>query len=175
MPFQLIVGPENGVIRRSVHCSCFSREARPTLWVSEALATTHGQILFDSSQIPGLATSVYGLRRSFVAEHPDQVRKFLQVWQRASTYVREHREETFAIIAAANHHTVEQVRDFAALDDIFDERDNKLAFSFASGYDSRHGTAHQISDFLLAKGLTDRPLDSESFLDPSFVRALSAP
>ena len=51
-------------------------------------------------------------------------------------------------------------------------RENELAFSFAASFDSLHGVTRQINDFMIAKGITSRKLDSGQFLDGSFIRAL---
>jgi NitT/TauT family transport system substrate-binding protein len=143
-------------------------------FASQALARHHGHVLFDTSQIPGLDSTVYGLRRTTVDSRRDDVQKLLAVWRRATHFIQTDPDAAFAIIAAVNRKTLEQVRAFEQLDNVFDERDNKLAFSFASGFDSLHGAARQINDFMLDRGITKAALDSEYFLDASFVKALDA-
>jgi NitT/TauT family transport system substrate-binding protein len=144
-----------------------------TAWESYAgqgLKAIKGNILFSTAQIPGLDPQVYALRREFIQKRPDEVRKFLRVWQQACEYIRKQPDEAFAIVAEVNGQTPQQVREFAALDKILDQRDNELAFSFTSGFDSLHGAAGKINAFMLDKAMTDKRLDSTRFRDPSFLR-----
>jgi NMT1/THI5 like len=66
----------------------------------------------------------------------------------------------------------EEVRQFAKIDKILDLRDNELAFSFAAGFDSLHGAVRQMNDFMIARGMTAKKLDSSQFLEGSFLEAL---
>ena len=71
-----------------------------------------------------------------------------------------------------NKKTREEIRQSAQIDKILGWRENELAFSFAASFDSLHGVTRQINDFMIAKGITSRKLDSGQFLDGSFIRAL---
>ena len=50
--------------------------------------------------------------------------------------------------------------------------DNQVAFSYAAGFESMHGTARRINAFMIASGMTTERLDSLDFLDARFVLAL---
>jgi NitT/TauT family transport system substrate-binding protein len=141
-------------------------------YATQTLDALKGRVLFETSQIPNLDPQVYAMRRQFIQQRPDDVRKLLHVWQRTGEFIRTHPDEAFAIVAEVNHQPIEAVRELARLDRIFDLHDNELAFSFSTGVDSLHGSARKINDFLLANGVTRQPLDSAQFLDPSFVREL---
>jgi NitT/TauT family transport system substrate-binding protein len=134
-----------------------------------------GSILFDTSMISGLDPQVYALRREFLEKRPEDVRKLLRVWQRTSEFMRKSPDEALAIVAAVNKQSVADVRAFTTLDRVLDVRDNELAFSFSSGFDSLHGAARQISDFMIARRITPKPIDGTRFLDASFVRELQQP
>jgi NitT/TauT family transport system substrate-binding protein len=141
-------------------------------YATEGLEAARGHNLFDTSQAPGLSPTLIVFQRKFIEERPSEVTAFVKVWHRSTTYIKAHPEEAFGIVAAANHKTLEEVRRFAEIDKILDQRDNELAFSFAAGFDSLHGAVRQMNDFMISKGITDQKLESSEFLEGSFIRAL---
>jgi NitT/TauT family transport system substrate-binding protein len=144
-------------------------------YAAQGRDAVNGTILFDTSQISGLDPQVYAVRREFLQKRPDDVRRLLRVWLRTTEFMRKSPDEALGIVATVNHKSIADVRAFAALDRILDARDNELAFSFSSGFDSLHGAARQINDFRVARGMTSQPLDSTRFLDASFIRELQQP
>jgi len=135
-------------------------------YATEGLDAVKGHNLFDSSEVPGLSPNLIVFQRKFIEGRQSEV------WQRTTTFIKEHPDEAFGIAAAVNKKSREEVWQFAQIDKILDRRDNELAFSFAAGFDSLHGAVRQINDFMIAKGITSEKLDSSHFLDGSFIRAL---
>jgi NitT/TauT family transport system substrate-binding protein len=141
-------------------------------YATQTLDAIKGHDLFDTSQTPGLSPSLIVFRRKFLEGRPNDVGVFVKVWQRTTTFIKEHPDEAFRIIATLNKKTPAEVRQFAKFYKILDLQDNVQAFSFAAGFDSLHGAIRQVNGFMIARGITDKKLDSSYFLEGSFIRGL---
>lgn len=137
-------------------------------FVTEAVAEG-GRKLFDTSDIHGLSTVGYVFSRKFIRERPADVRAFLKVWHRTTRFIKEHPEEAFAIIANIYGKPLHEVRDFAQIDLILDLDDNRTRFSHSHGFESLAGTSDRINRHMLKRGVIDRALDHDRFLDYSFL------
>jgi NitT/TauT family transport system substrate-binding protein len=142
----------------------------PTL--TKAVEEAHGHKLWDSTIIPGLSPSVLATRASLVRERPEDLQKLLDVWQRGSEFIQQHPEEAFAIVARTNKKTLAEVRQFAAGVRLLDRRANLVAFSYGAGFDSLHGSARMMNDFLVKEKLAPKPIDSIALLNDSFLKAM---
>jgi len=140
--------------------------------VAEAVEKTKGKKIWDSSRIPGICPAALATRRQLVRERADDLRKLLQVWKRATEFIAQRSEEAFAIVARVNKKTPAEVREFASIDRILDQRENKTAFSYAAGFDSLHGAARVMNDFLVKQKVISEPLESTDLLDEQFLNAL---
>lgn len=136
---------------------------------SNAVSAVKGKRLFTTADLPGVCGDVCAFRQSFVDDHPEEVQRYVNVWHRASDFIKAHPEEAYAIVAEINKKPIAEVKKLASLDKLLDLSDNKLAFSYASGFESLHGTWRQMNDFMLDKGLVKDRLDSTKFLDSRFL------
>ena len=143
-------------------------------YVSEVVAAG-GRKLFDTSELPGLSPNGQAVRRSFLRKREEEVAAYVRVWLRTSEYMRTHPEEAYAIIAGIYGTTPEQVSDFARRDKIQNLHDNKVAFTFAAGFESLHGSARWINKFLIRHGITREWMDTTEFIDGRFIRHLRLP
>jgi NitT/TauT family transport system substrate-binding protein len=140
--------------------------------LTEAVEKGHGHKLWDSTIIPGISPSLLTTRAAVVRERPEDLQKLLAVWQRATEFIQQHPEEAFAIVARVNKKTLAEVRQFAAVDPLLDRRANLVAFSYAAGFDSLHGSARMMNGFMLKQKLTPKPLDSIALLNDRFLKAM---
>jgi len=138
--------------------------------LSEAADKGDGYKIFGTSEIPGLISDVIGFHRSFIEERPGDVQAYVNVWHKTTKFIKENPEEAFGIIAEIYNVTPEEVQALTQEDKILDLRDNKVVFSYAAGFESLHGTAKQINDFMKENGITDMTLDSVEFIDGQFIR-----
>jgi NitT/TauT family transport system substrate-binding protein len=129
-----------------------------------------GRSIFDSSQVPGLIYVGLTFHRSFIEQRPQDVQAYVNVWHKTTEFIKEHPEEAFQIIADIYDVPVGDVQAFTQQDKILDLADNKISFSYAAGFESLHGTARQINDFMIEKGITDKKLDTLDFIDARFIR-----
>jgi NitT/TauT family transport system substrate-binding protein len=128
--------------------------------------------LFDTSEIPGISPSATAFHRDFVNERPEDVQAYASVWHKTVEFIKKNPNEALGIIASIYNVSLEDVISFAEVDKILDLRDNQTTFSYAAGFESLHGTARQINDFMIKQGLSDKYLDSTEFLDSRFIRNL---
>jgi NitT/TauT family transport system substrate-binding protein len=138
----------------------------------EVLAGNKTRKLFDTSEIPGISPNGQTFRRSFLEERPGDVQAYVNVWYKTSLFIRENPKEAFSIIAQIYDTTPGEAQAFTQLDRVLDLRDNIVAYSFGSGFESLHGAARKINNFLIEDGVTDKQLDSTEFIDASFLRSL---
>jgi NitT/TauT family transport system substrate-binding protein len=141
-------------------------------YVTQAQRATNGERVFSTADFSGLTYSVFTLRRDFVTARPDDVQKLMRVWQRAVAYVREHPDESCAIVAKSLDEKLEEVREILPTDRVLDAADNMRAFSYAAGFESLHGSWRRMNDFMLERGLVQTRVASPDHLDPRFVHAL---
>lgn len=137
-----------------------------------ARARVHGVRLWDSSITPGISPSIISTRRTVLRERRDDLQKVLAVWRRASALLDRHPDEAYALVARANHKTIDEVRSLALTDRRVGLRDNLAAFSFASGFESLHGSARVMTDFQFTRGLIAYRPDTADLLDPALLRTL---
>jgi NitT/TauT family transport system substrate-binding protein len=139
---------------------------------TKVLEATAGKVIFDTSQVPGLVPDVITFNREYVENHPENVQAYVNVWHKTTKYMKSNEDEAFSIIAKKYGVSLEDVKEFAEVDRILDLSDNKIAFTYAAGFESLHGTAKQINNFMKQKGITDKNLDSTEFIDASFIRGV---
>ena len=142
-------------------------------FVSEILAENVARKLFDTSEIPGISPNGATFHRSFIEERPGDVQAFVDVWHKTTEFIKQNPKEAFSIIANVYDSTPGDVQAFTQTDKILDLRENIVAYSFGSGFESLHGAARKMNNFLIEKGVTDKQLDSTEFIDARFLRVLS--
>lgn len=141
-------------------------------FVSEVIEKADGRKLFDTSEIPGISPNGQVFHRSFIDERPGDVQAFVNVWNNTTLFIKQEPKQAFDIISRINNQTPGEVQTFAQLDKILDLRENSVAFSFGSGFESLHGSARKINNFLIQNGVTDKQMDSTEFIDGRFLRTL---
>lgn len=142
-------------------------------YATQGLNAVKGTRLFDTSQFPGLVWAVYAARPELLERRKAELQALARVWQRTTQFIRQHPERAYAIVAEVNRKTPDEVRALATKDRILDLRDNLTAFSFATGFESLHGTTRQMNDFMVQRGIAAKQLDTALLFDSHMVRALS--
>lgn len=141
-------------------------------FVTDILDNANARKLFDTSEIPGISPNGHAFQRKFIEQRPGDVQAYVDVWHRTTLYIKENPKQALAIISRRYNEEPGDIQAFMQQDRVLDIRDNNVAFSFGSGFESLHGAARKINDFMIENGLTDKHLDSTEFLDASFLRVL---
>jgi NitT/TauT family transport system substrate-binding protein len=140
--------------------------------ISNLIKNHDAKRIFDTSDVPGLIPDIMAFHENFLQERPEDVQAFVDVWHRTTKFMNENQEEAFEIIAQHNNVPVEEVIDFSKGVKIQNYRDNKIAFSYATGFESLHGAARQINRFMNDNNITDKRLESVDFIDARFIRGV---
>ena len=140
--------------------------------VTELQNAIGGNRMFSTADFPGLTYNVFALRRDFVESRPEDVMALLRVWRRTVEFIRENPDESCDIVSKLVNDPPSSVRKLLMEDRILDVADNTRAFSYAAGFESLHGSWRRMNDFMLARDLVKRRVDSPQHLDSRFVNAL---
>lgn len=140
--------------------------------VSEGVRKAKGRRLWDTSNTPGISPAMLATHESVLKERPGDVQKLLGVWRRGVEFLRQHPAEAHAIVARVNRRSPEEVAELRKVDRVLDWDDNVAAFSIAQGFESLHGTARVMNDFLLTQKLATGRLDTTVILEARFLRGL---
>jgi NitT/TauT family transport system substrate-binding protein len=141
---------------------------------SEAIKDGDGKNLVDSSLTLGLLPEGVAFHRKFIEEKPEDVQAYVNVWHKTTQFIKDNPKEAFEVISERYGVPIGEVQDFLQDDKILDLQDNKIAFSYAAGFESLHGTAKQINKFMKKNGITDKDLDSTEFIDARFIRGVES-
>jgi NitT/TauT family transport system substrate-binding protein len=91
---------------------------------------------------------------------------------KTTEFIKTNPGEAFQIISDIYDVPVADVQAFTQDVKILDLKENHQAFLFSNEFESLHGSARKINNFMIEKGITDKHLDSTSFLDPRFIRGV---
>ncbi len=141
--------------------------------VSEAIAQGNGRKIFNTSEIPGISPAGLVFHRGFIKERPGDVQAYVNVWHKTTLFIKENPDEAFGLIAEIYDVSPDEVQAFSRLNQILALRENLTSFSYGAGFESLHGTALQINNFLIDQDVTKTQLDSMEFIDATFIRALN--
>lgn len=141
--------------------------------VSEIIDNAGGRKLFDTSEIPGISPNGQAFLRRFIDQRPGDVQAYVNVWHKTTQFIKQNPAKAFGIIAQIYDQSPGQVQAFTQQDRILDYRNNIVAFSYGSGFDSLHGVARRINNFLIDNKITDKQLDSTEFIDARFIQRLA--
>jgi len=143
-----------------------------TPFTEKILAQGNARKLFDTVEIPGLVPSGSAFHRKFIKERPGDVQAFMEVWHKTTYFIQVHPKEAFGIIAEIYGKTIGEVQAFVHIEKIMDLKDNLIAFRYSTGFESLHGSARRINDYMIKRGIANQQLDSTDFLDARFIRGL---
>jgi NitT/TauT family transport system substrate-binding protein len=126
------------------------------------------QVIFTSSDTPGLIQDVLIFQGKTLSEHPNAVRSFIDAWFEAVELWLADPDEGSRIIAGATDLGIK--REECSLNGImlYDREQNLQVFA-AGGEGSLHSTAQLYADFYIQSGHVSVHVDAERLLDPSFL------
>lgn len=120
--------------------------------MSEAVVKLGANIIFDSSEIDGINGGLWVFSRDFVNERPGDVQAFVRVWARTADYIRENPDEAFLYIAEVYGGNVDDVKAYAALDQILTPDEAKKRLSNSLGFNSVYGVLRRMESFISPSG-----------------------
>lgn len=146
------------------------------LWepfLSKAVRSGKGQILFSSKDTPGLIPDLLVFKAEVVQERPEDVRRVLRAWFDALSFLQAHTDEALGIMARAAEMPLDEYRTLMASVKIFSLQDNVHAFTRADDWTYLGYTGRKTAEFLKGVGMLDRIPDVEALLNKSFIEELA--
>lgn len=137
--------------------------------VRTELLASGGNLVFDSTKIPGEIADVLFVRDALIASHGPTLRAVVDGYFQALTYTRSHPEDAAARCASREGLTPEQYIDALALVRMPDRAENRaLLGGPAPGLVA---TAERILELLVRTGEVSRRLDPSDLVDDRLVRS----
>lgn len=134
-------------------------------WVTRATALGN-KAIFTSADTPDLILDSIVVTNATLANRKDALVLFIKAINKGVQYLREHPQESHAIIANVLDVSPTDVADMLAGDKIYDIADNKsLLAPNGKGYDSLNA----VVEFLTGQGLLSKPIDGRALLTGSLL------
>lgn len=140
-------------------------------FTTTALAREGSKALFTSADYPGAIPDHLVFDAGFVADHPAEVQKLVDVWFETIDYIKANPAASVAIMAKKAEVSEQDYLTYDQGTTIFDLDDNLAAFASGTASTNLDFKAAEIADFLLQVGLIEQVPDLSTLLDPTFVKA----
>jgi NitT/TauT family transport system substrate-binding protein len=144
-------------------------------FVNQIQATRKGRPLFSSKDMPGLVADVVVVSDKALKQKRADCVGMVKAWYDVERFIREHRDEAVAIMAAVVKQTPDEYRLFLPGVRFLNAKDNAQAFAPASDPRSLAGISPQIIRFLTDAKLVKGNVDLSSVLDQSLVLDAAKP
>jgi NitT/TauT family transport system substrate-binding protein len=141
-------------------------------WLSRAAKTGFGRVLVSSKQYPDLIVDSFAFRRDFIDKYPGTVRAFTKAYYEAMDWFQKNQSEGEQVVGAA---VKEQPADVAAdltTIQLFDAGLSKQTMGTKDHHGRMYGLVKDAAAFWHKQGATQREIDPDKALDPSFVSGL---
>ncbi|UJF32251.1 ABC transporter substrate-binding protein [Paenibacillus hexagrammi] len=146
------------------------------LWepfLSKALASGKGKLLFSSADTPGLIPDLLVFREEVTKNRPEDVKKIINAWFDALDYWKANPEESLQIMAKAAETPLDEYKAGVNSVKIFQIEDNLKAFQKGDSYTSLAFTSKKTAEFLKGLDMLSSIPDADSFLDGHFVEEVA--
>jgi NitT/TauT family transport system substrate-binding protein len=144
--------------------------------LSQIVAVDGGKkfhVVFSSKDAPGLITDVLVYNKSYIQQHPAEVKATIEAYLEGLAYMKRHPEETDAIIGKAMGISAKDVKE--QMSGVFNIPLNGMVKSFtkSTATTSFYGSGPVIGKVLMGKKQIAAVPPIESTFDASFVMALN--
>jgi len=143
-------------------------------FLSQILKSENIHTVYSSKDAPGLITDILTFRSDFIEEYPETVQQIVNIYFKALNVWKENPEEAHSILALEFEDTQEGVALQLEGVTLLDERNNKTAFTFASGLQSLYGNMRNINDFVHKHLDTSaEKIDTDKIITKQFIRNIN--
>ncbi len=143
-------------------------------FISQSLQSGDYKVVYSSKDAPGLITDIMTFRTDFITAHPETVEAILRVYFKALQFWKDHPEEANAITAEAFKDTTQGIAQQLEGIRMLDEKDNKIAFTYAGGLRSLYGNLREIGRFVRKyQGEMTASLDTDKLVERRFIKDIS--
>lgn len=141
-------------------------------WLSNAKKTGFGTVLVDSSKYPDAIVDVFGFNKTFIAQHPDTVKTFVQMYDKGVTYLKQHPTEAYTMLAKHYNESAEEVKGQLEGLQIMSVSDSKTFFGSSSNPGLGYQLAEEASNVWFEQGILNQKVDKtqiNELIDPSYL------
>jgi NitT/TauT family transport system substrate-binding protein len=139
-------------------------------FVSQAVASGKGKVIFSSKDIPGIVPDLFVVRQEVLDRQPEDIQKILKVWYQTLEYRTAHLEEVLSIEAKQAGVSVADYKNFLKGFKWLTPQEAQTAFKPGSTPESLPYAAKETTQFMLAQKLiTKEPPAFETFISPQFL------
>ena len=143
-------------------------------FTTQALVRSGAKALATSADFPGAIPDHLVVSRDLVRSRPDDLQKLIDTWFDTLAFIRANPAEANAIMAKKAGVPVSDYQTYDKGTTIFSLEDNLAAFASGSTTKNLDFEAGEISKFLLAAKLIDKPPDLTGLFEARFVKATTA-
>lgn len=140
-------------------------------FVSQAVTSGKGKIIFSSKDVPGLVPDLLAIREDAIARQPEAIAKLLKVWYSTLDYRRSHLNEVLPIEAKQAGISVAEYQNLLKGFEWLTPQEAIAALQPGNTTQSMLNTAKVVSDFMLRqKLLTKEPPAFTQLIDDRALR-----
>lgn len=137
-------------------------------YVTEIESFKLGEVIFDSSETPGLIPDALLANGRFIKNNPVALKSFVNAWLEASEWWQANLQEGNQIIESEmvmmpNSVNLKGIR-------LYSRKDNLLAFQQGDDMTSLYHVTQKYIDYFIAKGVIKPGFRPSDILNPSFIQ-----
>lgn len=141
-------------------------------WISQAGKLTTGHVLVTTREAPNLLLGIVAANKNLLPERADRIARTLRAWFKAVQYVRDHPDESAALMAKEFNVSLEDFKRMAAGAQLADLADNQATFGTATQPGPIHRLAQEASTVWLDAGVTKKTVAPEEVIDWRVLEAV---
>lgn len=144
-------------------------------FVSQAVTSGKGKVIFSSKDIPGLIPDLFAVHQSVVDSQPEAVQKLLDVWYETLDYRQTHLEEVLPIEAKQAGVSVEDYKSILKSFKWLTPTEAIATFQPGTTTQSLNISAKEVSTFMLKQKLITKEAPAiNKLLDDRFLQKILA-
>jgi NitT/TauT family transport system substrate-binding protein len=139
-------------------------------FVSQAVSSGKGKVLFSSKDLPGIVPDLMVVRQEVLDRQPEDIQKLLKVWYETIAYRSDHLEEVLPIEAKQAGVSVDEYKSLLKGFKWLNPQEAQTAFKPGSTTESLPYAAKETAKFMLEQKLiTQEPPAMETLISPQFL------
>jgi NitT/TauT family transport system substrate-binding protein len=139
-------------------------------FVSQAVSSGKGKVLFSSKDVPGIVPDLLVVRQEVLDKQPEDIQKLLKTWYQTLEYRTAHLEEVLPIEAKQAGVSLAEYKGLLKGFKWLTPQDAQTAFKPGSTTESLPFAAKETTKFMLAQKLiTKEPPDFETLINAQFL------
>ena len=141
-------------------------------FTTKALQRPGSRAIATSAEFPGAIPDHLVVKPSLIQAHPEEVQALVNTWFETVSWIKNHREAAYQIMAKQGGVSVTEYKTYDAGTTIFTRQQNLDAFTPGTDASHLNFQAGQIADFMVSTGLVQNRPSLDGLFDDRFVQAV---